>query len=712
MHKADTEDDEAILNQDMNMKMSKLLLLIMALSVPAAAGAAGKVDTSKWLCTLCPAEKGVGGTVDLGVGTVSEDSYKFGEHTGLEEKGGYPVLNAAVRSRDKDAGYWKVDASDLGLDSRSVSAEVGRQGKYKIFFNYDELPHFMSDSARTPFLGSGSGTLVLPGTWVPAGSTAGMTDLAASLQPVDLETKRKNLGVGVSLVPAPEWEYGINVRHDIHEGTKRIAGSFFFNSAQLVQPVDYVTDQLDASASYTGKKWQSKIAYYISSFKNDKPSLTWQTPYTSASGETGGQLALPPDNQFHQILAMAGYQFSDKTRATADIAFGRMTQDESFLPVTTNATLPGYPFTLPKSSLDGQVNTVDANLKLSSALTNQLRVNAAYSYNDHDNKTPQATYGWVTTDRFVATPRTNLPYSFTQNKLILNGDYDISKKLRTSVGYDYETIKRTYQQVEKTNQDTIWAKLVARNILKADLTFKIAHAERDKSDNVTVPGLTPTDNPLMAKYNLASRDRNTAGVRADIAASDTVNVGLGFDYSKDKYSKSAIGLTKSEDLNIGGDVSVMFTKNTSMHFFANLEQIESSQAGSQVFGAPDWTGENKDIIRVIGIGAKHAVIQDKFDIGADYTVSNATGEVTVTTGAPDPAFPDLESKLNSFKLYATYRLKDNMSLQGAYWYERYRSRNWMLDGVDPDTISNVLSLGEQPPSYRVNVFSVSLRYAF
>ncbi|MDH3563574.1 MAG: MtrB/PioB family outer membrane beta-barrel protein, partial [Gammaproteobacteria bacterium] len=127
---------------------------------------------------------------------------------------------------------------------------------------------------------------------------------------------------------------------------------------------------------------------------------------------------------------------------------------------------------------------------------------------------------------------------------------------------------------------------------------------------------------------------------------------------------------------------------------------------------PDWTGANKDTFHVLGIGVKHAMIKNKLDVGADYTVSNSVGKVSVTTGAPDPAFPDLESRLNSLKLYATYRLKDNMSLQGAYWFERYSTQNWMLENVAPGTIPNVLSLGEIPPSYRASVLSVSLRYNF
>ena len=719
MHMPESQDDRAAQNQ--NMKISFQLCLLIVLAAHAAVTAAesptegqATVDTSKWECKYCQFEEGTSGTLELGLGYVSDDSFKFGEYTGLNEKGGFFVGNASVRFRGEEAHYWDINATNLGLDSRALSAETGTQGKYKLFLNYSELPHYISDSARTPFLGSGSGSLVLPGSWVTANDTGSMTALAGSLQPVDLETKRKNLGVGATFLPAPEWQYAINIRHDTREGTKRIAGTFFtISSAQLVQPVDYVTDQVDASASYTGRKWQARIAYYASTFKNDIPSLTWQNPYTATVGETTGQLALPPENEFHQILAMVGYQFSNRTSATADIAVGRMKQNESFLPATLNSTLPGYPFALPRTSLDGEVDTLNANLKLSSRFTDRLRLNAVYSHNDHDNQTPQATYNWVATDYSVATPRTNLPYSFTQNKLKLSADYDSSAKSRTSVGYDYETVERTYQQVTKSNEDTLWAKFSTRALQNIDTSFRIAHAVRDKSGEEVVPGLTPPENPLMSKYNQANRTRNSAGFRTDVAASEAVNVGFGLDYSKDDYSDSAIGLTESKDLSLSGDVSMMFTKKTSAHFFVNLEQIRSIQVGSQSVSAPDWTGTNKDIIHVLGVGAKHALIEDKLDVGADYTISQSRGEVsTVVTGVPQPGFPDLEARLNSLKLYATYRLKDNMSLHGAYWYERYTSQNWMLDGVTPSTIPNVLSFGEQPPSYQVNVITLALRYKF
>jgi MtrB/PioB family decaheme-associated outer membrane protein len=702
------------------MKISRRLFALTVLSAQVAAAVAADspaggqppVDTSQWQCKFCQFEEGLSGTLDLGAGYVSDDSFKFGEYTGLHEQGGFLVGNASVRSRGEDAAYWNIDASNLGLDSRSLSVEGGKQGTYKLFLNYKELPHFISDSALTPFAGTGGNLLTLPSGWVTAPTTDTMTSLAGSLHEADLETQRKRLGVGVSLTPAREWEYALKFRHETKQGTQRIAGAVFFNSAQLVQPVDYVTDQLDASASYAGRKLQAKFAYYASTFKNSHNALTWQNPFTPpgfAPDATTGQLALPPDNQFHQILASAGYQFSDRTSAMADIALGRMTQDETFLAATLNSSLSQ---TLPRNSLDGRVDTTNANLKIVSAVTDRLRLNAAYTYNDRDNKTPQAAYTWVTTDSFVNTPRTNLPYSFTQDTIKLSADYRATAHLKTSVGFDHDRRERTYQEADKTRENTFWGKVIARTRDNINLTLKLAHAQRDQSGYVAVAGIDPPENPLLIKYNMADRTRDSVGLRLDAAAAESVNVGFGLDVSKDKYPDSQLGLINGDGFNLSGDVSAMLSKLTSLHFFLNHEKIQSKQVGSATFSTADWFAENNDTINVIGIGVKHMVMENKFDIGADYTTSRSKGRITVDTGVPTATFPDLVTQLDSLKLYATYRLKDNISLQGAYWYETYDTENWMLNGVTPSTIPNVLTFGEQSPSYHVNVISLSVRYKF
>ncbi len=226
-----------------------------------------------------------------------------------------------------------------------------------------------------------------------------------------------------------------------------------------------------------------------------------------------------------------------------------------------------------------------------------------------------------------------------------------------------------------------------------------------------MPGITPPDNPLLRKYNMADRTRDSGTVRADIAAGEKVTIGLGASAARDSYTNSTIGLTTGKDVTLDADIAFALTEQTTAHVFGGYEEIKSRQVGSQNFSTPDWIANNKDTIDFFGLGARHAVIQDKLEIGADYTRLHSRSAIDVDTGV-FTRFPDMAVTVDSFRLYADYRLNPKLRLNVNYWYERYRSDNWMLDNVTPATIPNVLTFGEQPPRYNVNVFRVSARYEF
>jgi len=692
-----------------------LVWLCLVLPVPALADTTDLIipadlDISRWECEYCVVESGYSGEVEIGAGYVSDDSYKFGEYNGLEEEGAYFLGNATARFRDEDGSYLDFRVRDLGLDTRSIDYEGGRQGRYRLFLTIDEIAHNISDTAGTPYLGTGGDTLELPTNWVTAGSTAGMTELNDSLRNVNLDTRRQRFAVGAAFIPARKWETSIAFRHEVREGQLASGGAFFFNAAQLVEPIDYVTDELEAAVSYTTRKWQVRLAYYGSFFNNDDESLVWQNAYNPlVAGAGAGELALPPDNQFHQVMLASSYQLSDRTHLSGDIAMGRMEQDENLLAATLN---PNIPATLPRTTADAEVETLTANLRADSAITGKLRLNAAYRYNDHDNTTPSDLFEWVTTDSFANPLRRNLPYSFTENTGSLGADYRFNGRTRLSAGYKYEKRERTNQEVRDTTENTVWARFRLRAIEYVDLELGAAHGDRDASNYDPVAEIFPAENPLLRKYNMADRKRDTGSLHVGIMPHERVNIGLDADYSKDDYSDSVVGLTESRDTRFNADISVIVTDVTTLTVFGGRELIKSEQAGSQAYAAPDWFASNDDTFDNFGIGVKHQLITDKLDVGADYVWSRSTGEISVDAGSPFTDFPDLKTSVDTLNLYAIYRLRDNLSLRAAYWYESYDSDDWLLDGVDPATIPNVIAFGEQSPEYDVNVVTLSVRYQF
>ena len=179
-----------MMTRDTKLILSRHHWLLLLLCLPFTLVSAGEVmplqpdtevDTSRWRCNYCPPEQASSREIDIGAGVISDDSFKFGEYNGLHDNSAFLILNGDAHYRDAEAGYLNLRLRNLGLDTRSLDMEAGRQGRYRLYLDYQEISHYLSDSARTPYHGNGSDSLSLPSTWVSAGSTAGMTQLATSL---------------------------------------------------------------------------------------------------------------------------------------------------------------------------------------------------------------------------------------------------------------------------------------------------------------------------------------------------------------------------------------------------------------------------------------------------------------------------------------------------------------------------------------------------
>ncbi len=687
------------------------LVLLAALGALSAAAVAA-VDTSQWKCESCPFPKGTRGTVDVGVGSVSDESARFGDFTGLNNKGAHLVLGGSLQHRS-DAGYYAdLDASNLGLDTRSLAATSGREGLYTLRLGYAEIPRHLTQGASTPFLGNGGSVLTLPaGAGFPAGDTAAMP-LSRTLRPIDVGFEHKRFDLAGTLIGGERWTWRVSLRRDQRDGTRPTTGSFFATAAQLAAPVDEVTDQLEVSAAYTSRQLQASLAYHISQYSNRHSALTWQNPFLPVvAGATTGQLSLAPDNQFHQLIGSAGYQLTPAIRASADFAYGRMTQNASYLPSTVNASLAGL--ALPATSLDGQVDSFNGSLRITAAPTDGLRLSATYARDVRDNQTGIRSYSAVDTDLFLdATPRNNTPFSLTQNRLKLAADYRASATLKLSAGAEHDKRHRNYHEAVQTRETSVWARVAAQPREDLSLALKLARADRKHSTYGTSVWFGSPENPLLRKYNLAERQRDSAGVRADLTLSDKVGLGLTIDYANDDYRESLIGLNDGRSVSAGADVSVALSEQTQLHAFVQGENLRSRQSGSQIVGAPDWSGRHQDRFEVLGLAVKHAAIPGKLDIGAELTASRSRSNIEVQTVLGEPPFPSAKTATDRVKLFASWKLRDDLWLNGNLWHERYEAQDWRLDGVLPASVANLLSFGQQAPQYRVTVLSVALRYRF
>lgn len=371
--------------------------------------------------------------LELGGGGVSDSSFKFGEYNGLQNSGPYGLASFDFRGGDAyDSGStwrWRLKGRNLGLDSRSVYAEFGRQGKYKFFFGFDELLANRSDTYQTPYLGIGTGNLTLPSNWIvpvvpqlsatkinfrsfdpiagagsyynssgvlTAPTAAQLATLATiraadipDFRQIDLSTKRVRIDAGFDYSPSEHWDIPISYSNEHKTGVKALGAVSSQvpsneNSVILPTPIDFDTNQLNAGVNLKYNKLFVTLGYYGSFFQDNIHSITWQ----DVSGPTAfATMATPPSNQFNQFTFMAAERFKHNMKLVVSGSYGRNSQNDAFLGPST-AQNGQLAFGIPVPSLNGLVVSSMINAKFTAKPNNKWNFVASYKFFNRDNQTP------------------------------------------------------------------------------------------------------------------------------------------------------------------------------------------------------------------------------------------------------------------------------------------------------------------------------------
>ena len=694
------------------MRRNTLIKSAVATALLAPAAAMAQVDTSEWSCEYCPFEDGYRADYSAGGSYVNEDAARFGNGTGLDEKGAYADLDGEGRYLNEGGTEVTWYAEDLGLDSRVFEMEFGKPGKFGLEFGYSELPYRRFGDTVTPFIGD-SNRLGLPDGWVTSADTGGMTGLAAALVSSPIETDRSTFDFGADVRAVKNFRFFADYRRQEREGTGIMTGSFFSQASYLPRPIDDYTDRFDVGMTYSAESFSFTLAYFGSYYRNDVDSLIWDNPFASFQGADLGQLAVEPDNDFHQLsVSAAFYAKAWDTVVAFSAASGKGEQSASLLPYTINPTIPALPVQL--GDIDGKVDTANYALTLTTRPLDRLNVRLGYRYDERDNGTPVTDWNRVITDVIESGAiEPNIPYSFERSRLSLSGTYRLLDTLTISGGYDRNEIDRDFQEVASQTEDTGWGKLRWRPTGNLEATFKGGGSRREIDEYDTDVGLLFGQNPLMRKYNLAHRNRDFAEVALSASLADTpISIGMTYLWAEDDYSKSELGMLEGSEDRFTVDFNWAVGENSSLYLTAGSEALESLQRGSETFSGPEWEAAHDDDFMHYGGGFRIAGIGEKVDLTLDYTRSDGETEILVTgpVVAATP-LPELESTMDSLRLMLSFNASERLAIDVNARWERFKAEDWGLEGVAPDTIPSILTMGANPYDYDVWVFGVGFRYS-
>lgn len=692
--------------------MAVSLALGVSTGITPGNASAQSVDTSEWVCEFCPFEKGHTADYEVGASNVSDDSAYFDDAAGYGDKGVVANIDGQG-SYSSDTHRLTWTAEDLGLDSRYAALDGGRPGKFGYKVAWREIPRRQFITTDSIFVESGGSSLALPPGWVRAGSTAGFTELDNSLASRDIESDRSIFKLGGSYRLSDAFSFSADLRRQEQDGVDIFGGSHFSTASLLPMPFDYVTDELDFGARYSAGQGYVALAWYLSDFESDGEAFNWQSPFTTVPGADNSSLAQAPDNRFQQLTLSGGYRFAEaRTSLSFSASMGQIEQDDVLLPYTGNPNLAAD--ALPVTSLDAEIDTSSFAFSLSSRALDKTRLKLSYRYDERDNKTSEELWNRVITDTFLSNDiETNIPYSFERSSLKASADYDLLDSVTIGAGYDRKDTDRDFQEVAEQTEDTGWGRVRWRPNALLDLRLKGGASKRDIDRYNESLAVTFGQNPLLRKYNLAYRYRQFGELKVTASLPETpLSVSFSGLVADDSYTESQLGLLSADETRLALDVSWAFSESASLYVNGGFDTIESVQAGSESFAAPDWRADSEDSFTSVGFGLRLRQVTDNLSLQFDYNHSDGTSEIDVASAPGGQSrFPDLESTLQYLRATLAYQRSERLRISANIRYQSIEAEDWALAGVAPATIPSVLSLGAQPYDEDILIVGLSFRYA-
>ena len=688
------------------MKISIASVLAAASAQALAGEATPPPNTSEWTCSACPFEKGYQAEVTAGMIYAGGANAASGRYTGIDTQKGYVDAGAKGAYAGDDGQFASYTLDNLGLDSRSGAIRVGRYGHYDVAMTYDGIPNRRYDGTLTPF--SGQSTQILPESWVAAGSTAGMTGLDAALSPVKIGTQRKNYGLsgrwmaghGVTL-------FGSFERQD-KSGLQVTGASFMLQAMQLAAPTNYKTDTFEVGASWAGNGVAWRFAASDSKFMNDQSVVTFQNPYLSLTEFVNtppyGAISRPPETDARSFNFTMSAALPMNSSVSLAAGHSSLLNSAALLPVTS--ALDAVP---PAGAFDGDVRLTHYALTLGSRPWSRVNVHGRVAYDDRNDLGNAMALTQYLTDiaegPALVTPRFNF------QRIRLDGGIDLRllKSVTVGVAGDRVEIERDQQLVRHTEDGRTYGRVKWTPGLGLTIVAK-GGAGHKEARGVDLAYLPLGQDPRVAMYNLANRDRDFGDLDVNWAFSDKVTFAVQGSVANDRYGRSVLGLLNGRERRGAATLTFVPSEQWTFYVDGGWQTRETTQAGAYSASSATWDAKLDDRYANLGAGTKYT--GEKCSLGIDLAHARSVGETSVGLVGALAGYPDLQSRFNTAKVTLGCAATERLSVKFRYIYENYSALDWALDGVGPSTALNLLALGTGVGNRNTSLFGLSFGYRF
>lgn len=520
------------------------------------------------------------------------DSAKFGEYR--EVPNGF-VLEQFLFSWTPGPGYFlDLAARDVSQLDQRIALDLGKLDLWSFTFNWAENPRRWTDHATQLFKDQGSGVFTLNDTFqgavqaAPASADTTPADgqwdtgtkgaliksaIQTSASPVFVGYQRQTGSLGAQFTPTRNWTFRFDAERERRGGTTPQSLGMYFSlaPAEAAAPVDFKTDFASVNAEYARDRWNVGAQVLVSEFQTGIESILWDDQLyltdTAVNADTAyparGRLTPWSNSDLWKWVVHGGVSFAGHSRLDATYSRSETTQDDPFLPMTTNTLLS--PAALPAQSLDGKYESNLGAVTLSSRPLKWMRFKAWYRDYTYDNRTPSLVFtDYVMTDyQFPlcgnanacgATTnrisRRNLPYGYEKTNFGAVAGFTPWKWMDATVGYERETLDRNIAAVKSSDEDIVKLTLDfdLNNWFAARATLR--HQERradhyDAEYNLeSFPigeAYVAAANEGMRRFIWTDRDRDSGSLLVEVSPGPAWSIFAEATYAKDDYFDPATG---------------------------------------------------------------------------------------------------------------------------------------------------------------------------
>ncbi|PYR40633.1 MAG: hypothetical protein DMF93_10515 [Acidobacteria bacterium] len=659
--------------------------------------------------------------VDFGVrGTIfaeGSDQSRFQRYQDLRDGG---TIDRIRWGRTTDRYLLKLEGDHLGYRDQRLAGAYNNYGKVKAAFEWNQIPIYYSDTTQSLYTETAPGVLSINNTIRTAlqNKTTTLVSAVGQASPFELRSRRDIANVSLIYSATPSVDFKILVKNTDREGAQPWAGSFGIGgtpaTVELAVPIDHRTTELGTALEFGNSRGFAKIAYDGSFFRNNITTLTWDNPVrvsdaaaaAGASAPNVGRESLWPNSNMNTASVSGGLNLPGRSRATAYLSLGSMTQNDPLLPMTANTALPVVPLERQTAEADARVTAMNYNF--TSRPTRTLWFSARYRQYEFDNRTPIfETGGYVNYDTaYTATlNHESEPLGYTRHTFDADASYSPTRILGFRAGYTREAVDRTFRIVEKTTEDTARASVDLTGVGWLAVRGIYEHGKRTGSPVDGLELLSIGEQPTLRQFDISDRNRDRFSAIVQVMPISILSFSGSAAVGREEYPGTNLGLRNNDnhvysvgfDLVPGDAVSVgmnygwekytaLQASRTANPLPANTEQFLSDP--TQQFNDPtrDWTDDSADTVKTFNASLDLLKLVPKTEVrvGYDYSRAQSTYVYALAAGSPvaTPIFPaQLPAVVNELQrgtCDVKYFLTRHLAAGIAYWFDKYAVNDFAL----------------------------------